>query len=125
MITQKNWTHVRQLFGYHRFDNSKLVALMNDLYTNEVSQMNNFFLPNFKLLEKQRIQSKVIKKHSKPARPYQRLIQSDHIADSKKQELTQLYEQLNPFLLQKTIQRKLKRVFSMVNVKVDSKRAAI
>lgn len=124
-VEQKNWTHVRQLFGYHRFDNPKLVALMNDLYTNEVSQMNNFFLPNFKLLEKQRIQSKIIKKHSKPATPYQRLIQSEHIADSKKQELTQLYEQLNPFLLQKTIQRKLKRVFSMVNVKVDSKRAAI
>jgi hypothetical protein len=35
--------------GYARFDNEALVALMNDLYKNEASQMNNFFLPNFKL----------------------------------------------------------------------------
>ena len=124
-VEQKNWTHVRQLFGYHRFDNPKLVALMNDLYKNEVSQMNNFFLPNFKLIAKQRVQSKIIKKHSKPATPYQRLMQSKHIPEAKKQELAELYNQLNPFVLQKTIQKKLKRIFSMINPKVDSKRAAI
>jgi len=124
-VEQKNWTHVRQLFGYHRFDNSKLVPLMNDLYKNEVSQMNNFFLPNFKLIEKQRVQSKIIKKHSKPATPYQRLMQSEHITEAKKQELTELYNQLNPFVLQKTIQKKLKRFFALINPKVDSKRAAI
>lgn len=124
-VEQKNWTHVRQLFGYHRFDNPKLVALMNDLYKNEVSQMNNFFLPNFKLIKKQRVQSKIIKKHSKPATPYQRLMQSEHITEAKKQELTALYSQLNPFVLQKTIQKKLKRIFAMINPKVDSKKAAI
>ena len=98
---------------------------MNDLYKNEVSQMNNFFLPNFKLIEKQRVQSKIIKKHSKPATPYQRLMQSEHITEAKKQELTELYNQLNPFVLQKTIQKKLKRFFALINPKVDSKRAAI
>ena len=34
-VEQKNWTHVRQLFGYHRFDKEHLVAMMNDLYRNE------------------------------------------------------------------------------------------
>ena len=28
---QKNWTHVRQLFGPERFGHPELVALMNDL----------------------------------------------------------------------------------------------
>jgi hypothetical protein len=112
---------VRQLFGYARFDNEKLVELMNDLYKNEVSQMNNFFLPNFKLIAKQRVQSKIIKKHAKPATPYQRLMNSEHIDADKKKELTEVYEKLNPFLLQKAIQKKLKRIFAMVNVKTDSK----
>jgi hypothetical protein len=120
-VEQKNWTHVRQLMGYSRFDNEGLVELMNDLYKNEVSHMNNFFLPNFKLIEKQRVKAKIIRKHSKPETPYQRLIKSEHISESKKKELTEVYNQLNPFTLQKIIQKKLKRIFSMVNVKTDSK----
>ncbi|HAT1993811.1 TPA: hypothetical protein I8010_001639 [Legionella pneumophila] len=27
----KTWTHVKQLFGYARFDNQALIELMNDL----------------------------------------------------------------------------------------------
>ena len=30
-VEQKNWTHVRQLFGYERFNNQAVVELMNDL----------------------------------------------------------------------------------------------
>ena len=124
-VEQKNWTHVRQLFGYYRFDNPNVVDLMNDLYKNEVSQLNNFFLPNFKLIKKQRIGSKIIKKHSKPATPYQRLMQSKHVDEATKKKLTEQYNQLNPFVLQKTIQKKLKRIFAMVNIKGDKKNAAI
>ena len=98
---------------------------MNDLYKNEVSQLNNFFLPNFKLIKKQRIGSKIIKKHSKPATPYQRLMQSKHVDEATKKKLTEQYNQLNPFVLQKTIQKKLKRIFAMVNIKGDKKNAAI
>ena len=114
-VEQKNWTHVRQLFGYERFDNQAVVAMMNELYKNEVSLMNNYFLPNFKLIEKQRVDSKIIKKHSKPATPYQRLLESKHISELKKQELTEIYNQLNPFELKKTIQKKLNVIFSMIH----------
>jgi hypothetical protein len=41
--------------------------------------MNNYFLPNTKLKEKQRIEAKILKKHDKPATPYQRLMLSEHI----------------------------------------------
>lgn len=124
-VEQKNWTHVRQLFGYYRFDNPNLVELMNDLYKNEVSQLNNFFMPNFKLIQKERVDSKIIKKHSKPATPYQRLTQSEHIDETTKNELALQYKGLNPFILQKNIQKKLKCIFTMVNIKGDKKNAAI
>lgn len=124
-VEQKNWTHVRQLFGYERFDNQAVVELMNDLYRNEISQMNNYFLPNFKLIAKERIEAKIIKKHSKPATPYQRLMNSEHITGAKKQELTTIYNQLNPFELKKAIQKKLNRIFSMIHMTGDEKQCYI
>lgn len=120
-VEQKNWTHVRQLFGYERFDNQLVVELMNDLYKNEISQMNNYFLPNFKLIAKQRVDAKIIKKHSKPATPYQRLMASEHITDAKKAELTEVYKTLDPFKLKKTIQKKLNRIFSRLHPSSDQK----
>jgi hypothetical protein len=114
-VEQKNWTHVRQLFGYERFGNQAVVALMNDLYKNEMSQMNNYFLPNTKLTEKQRIDSKIIKKHDKPETPYQRLIKSEHISEQKKKELTEIYNSLNPFELKKTIKKKVDHIFRLIN----------
>ena len=40
---QKNWTHVRQLFGHERFAHPELVALMNDLYANEMESIHQPF----------------------------------------------------------------------------------
>lgn len=34
-VEQKNWTHVRQLFGYDRLDNKHAVHKMNELYSKE------------------------------------------------------------------------------------------
>ena len=113
-VEQKNWTHVRQIFGYERFGNQAIVGLMNDLYKNEISLMNNYFLPNTKLKEKQRIEAKILKKHDKPATPYQRLMLSEHLSQEKKQELTSIYEAINPFELKKQIQRKLDLIFGLV-----------
>ena len=59
----------------------------------------------FKLIEKQRVYSKIIKKHSKPATPYQILLESKHISEAKKQELTEIYNQLNPIELKKRFKK--------------------
>ena len=101
------------------------MVLLNDLYKNEVSLFNNFFLPNFKLTEKTRIKSKIIKKHDTPKTPYQRLLESDAVTSLEKEKLTNLYNTLNPFLLKKTIENKLRIIFSRVDLKESSKRAAI
>ncbi len=98
-VEQKNWTHVRQLLGYERFDNPAVVEMINALYKNEISLMNNYFSPNFKLAEKQRVDATIIKKHSKPANTLSTTDASPHLTDAKKNELTTLYNQLNPFKL--------------------------
>jgi len=119
-VEQKNWTHVRQIFGYERFGNQVVVGLMNDVYKNEISLMNNYFLPNTKLKEKQRIEAKILKKHDKPATPYQRLMLSEHISQEKKQELTAIYESINPFELKQQIQKKVDFIFRLTGRKVGN-----
>lgn len=78
-VEQKNWTHVRQLFGYQRFDKFQMVAMMNDLYANEWSLYQNHFCPAMKLKEKIKINSRYRKKYDVPKTPYRRLLESEHI----------------------------------------------
>ena len=49
---QKNWTHVRQLFGNDRFGHAELVPLLNDQCARAWSQFTNHFKPTFKLLKR-------------------------------------------------------------------------
>ena len=115
-IEQKNWTHVRQWLGYERFDNSACVDLLNDLYRNEWRLFHNFFCPSVKLIAKERIGSKTIKHHDIPRTPYQRIMLSNHISESIKQSLAKELETLNPFVLRQTMEAKLKKIFSIINI---------
>jgi len=113
-IEQKNWTHVRQWLGYDRFDNIKIVDLLNDLYTTEWRLLFNFFMPSVKIIEKTRRGSKIIKKHDAPKTPYQRLLESSFIDKPIKQKLSHQYKLLNPFHLKKQIEKKLLRIKSIL-----------
>lgn len=42
-IEQKNWTHVRRLLGWHRYDSPQALAAINDLYRHELRLMMNLF----------------------------------------------------------------------------------
>lgn len=112
-VEQKNWTHVRQWLGYHRFDNSDIVPLLNELYTTEWRLFHNFFCPSVKLIAKERIASKTIKRYDIPKTPYQRIIDSPDILASVKQSLTEQFEKLNPFHLRKAMEEKLKKIFNL------------
>ena len=114
-VEQKNWMHVRQLFGYDRFENPELVKLMNDLYRQEWFWFRNFFCPSMKLIHKERIKSRWVKKYDEPATPYQRLLQWQGLNAEKRQALEKLYQQLDPIAVKAAIERKLKRIFTLVH----------
>jgi hypothetical protein len=115
-IEQKNWTHVRQWLGYERFDNPSCVDLLNDLYRNEWRLFHNFFCPSVKLIAKERIGSKTIKRHDIPRTPYQRIMLSNHISESIKRSLAKELETLNPFVLRETMEAKLKTIFTALHL---------
>lgn len=115
-VEQKNYTHVRHLFGYDRFANIALVALMNDLLANEWSQFQNHFMPNAKLIKKTRINSKYKRVYDDPQTPYARLMASPDISGTAKIKLAAQHNKLNPFILKKEIERKLTAIFALVKV---------
>ena len=57
-IEQKNNTFVRSVFGNVRIENPDLVPMMNEIY--EVwGKLHNYFMPQMKLISKERINGKV------------------------------------------------------------------
>jgi hypothetical protein len=117
-VEQKNWTHVRQWLGYQRLDHPSAVPLLNNLYTQEWRLFHNFFCPSVKLITKERIGSKTIKRHDDPQTPYQRILKSPDIHTSVKESLTKQLDTLNPFVLRKNIEEKLKKIFDTCYLRV-------
>jgi len=110
---QKNWTHVRQLFGHERFAHPELVAVMNDLYAQEWSQFTNHFKPTFKLVKREKQAGKTRRTYeTTPKTPYQRLIESPDISEAAKAKLRAEHATLDPFALKKNIELKLKKFFT-------------
>lgn len=64
-----------------------------------------------KLIAKERIGSKTIKRYDAPKTPYQRIMESPLIAPASKLKLAQQVKTLNPFLLRKSMESKLKVIF--------------
>ena len=113
-VEQKNFTHVRELFGYERIEDPYLVELMNDIYKNYWNPFQNFFIPTFKLKEKYRIGAKTVKKYDTPQTPYNRLIQSGHLTEEQIQRLKDRKKELNPFALKEGLEMKLSHFFTLL-----------
>lgn len=124
-IEQKNNTFVRQLFGHVRIENPALIPLMNEIY--EVwGNLHNYFMPQMKLISKDKIGSKTKKKYDKPKTPYQRLMECPTLDQAVKDKLRETKAALNPFKLQAELQEKLALFHKLndeYNEKIERERA--
>lgn len=112
-IEQKNWTHIRKVFGYKRLDKEKQLRIMNELYHNELRLYKNFFLPNVKLAQKKRVGKhgeKIKRIYDEARTPCQRVLQSNQADEETKQRLKEQYDKLNPAELRIRILDKLKKL---------------
>ena len=73
-IEQKNGAVVRHFVGHDRYSGAVAGQTMAHLY-GAVRQYVNYFQPSFKLVEKTRHGSRVVKRYSPPATPCDRLMQ--------------------------------------------------
>ena len=115
-VEQKNWTHVRELFGYDRLERGYQVEKMNEIYSRLWNPLWNFFIPVMKLETKTRVGGRIVKVHDQPKTPYQRLLESPSLSDEEKQKLKDTYSKLNPFGLKKELDEKLKWFTRLVEI---------
>ena len=72
-VEQKNWTHVRELVGYLRFDTDKELLVLNEIWALDMIYTNHL-LANQKLVFKRRDGAKVTKRYDRAATPYARAL---------------------------------------------------
>jgi transposase InsO family protein len=114
-IEQKNWTHVRKILGYLRYDSPSALEAIHDLYRKELRWMMNLFQPSVKLVEKSRVGSKLKKTYDPPTTPLDRLLGCKLADPALLQELKKLRASLDPFKLSQTIEQKLDHIFALAN----------
>lgn len=114
-IEQKNWTHVRKLIGYDRYDTQEAVNAMNDLYRNEWRLFCNLFLPSVKLAKKIRVGAKVKRIYGPAKTPLDRLLESGQGDRAKLEALRQLREKTNPFRLSEAVNKKLAVIWGLAS----------
>lgn len=101
-IEQKNWTHVRKVVGYGRFDRMSELRLLNEIYA-ALRLYKNFFLPTIKLASKRRVNGRIQRTYEEAQTPYQRLMESRQVERKSKQQLQAIYDSLNPAELQRRL----------------------
>lgn len=111
-IEQRNWTHVRKLIGWDRYDTEVAVAALNDLYRNEWRLFCNLYLPSVKLQNKIRIGSKIKRVYDSAKTPLDRLLKSGMGDKDKLEALRQLREKTDPFDLSAAIDKKLMAIWT-------------
>jgi hypothetical protein len=119
-VEQKNWTHVRELFGYERFEVESQVELMNDIYKRLWNPLWNYFTPVMKLKSKTRVGGKLIKVYDTPTTPYQRLLNSNTLSEEQIAKLQSEFKKLNPFELKRELDEKLKWFFRIAEVRKNA-----
>jgi hypothetical protein len=120
-VEQKNNTHVRELFGYARFDHQGLIPLMNSIYKNEHTLLKNFFIPQLQCVFKLKVGSRYTRKYDKPKTPYQRILDCELVSQDTKDKLTAQYKTLNPFELRKSLRIKIKNFLQALKGYTDEK----
>lgn len=114
-VEQKNWTHVRKLLGWDRYDSPSALEALNDLYRNELRLMMNLYQPTVKLENKVRVGSRLQRRYSPAQTPLDRLLTHTEVDLQQAEQLRKLRETLDPFELSKAIERKLQRIYQLAN----------
>lgn len=109
-VEQRNWTHVRQHFGYERYDNPAVASLINQLCKGALGQMHNHFLPTHQLKEKRRKGNRLIRVYWPAATAYARVLKASEVTQESKARLSALHAQLNPLDLARQIERQAKAI---------------
>jgi hypothetical protein len=109
-VEQKNWSVVRHTVGYDRWETEQELTILESIH-DDLRLYINFFQPSFKLIAKERIGNRTIKRYDTVKTPYHRVLERKDISVEAKARLMNLYVQLNPAELRRSIDQKTAKLW--------------
>lgn len=113
-IEQKNWTHVRKLLGWDRYDTVQALQAMNRLYE-DLRIFQNLFQPSMKLRSKIRKGSRLIRRYDTPRTPFERVLDCQQADPKKVAALDHTLKTTDPFELSGRIDQQLEHLYQLAN----------
>lgn len=111
-VEQKNWTHVRTMVGYLRYDTTEELDLLNEIWELDAG-FTNLILAQQKLLSKQRNGAKVTKKYDRAQTPAERLHRHEAATPAMKRRLTRQLNDTHPGHLSRQIDAHARKLETM------------
>ena len=115
-VEQKNWSVVRALVGYHRYDTATELLLLNEIWKLQ-SLLTNYFYPQQKLVSKVRKGAKITKKHDEARTPFHRAIDHPDMTVARIVALTRTYSLINPAATQRQVHALTAELFTLTTAK--------
>jgi len=115
-VEQKNFTHVRELFGYDRLDDMAMVPIMNEIYSAYWTKLHNYFVPTMKLIERTRIGGRIRKTYDQPKTPFQRILDNPEVPSWVKRTLIDRKKGYDPFKLKAALDEKMRQFRKLVEI---------
>jgi len=94
-VEQKNWTHVRELVGYLRFDTATELAVLNEIWALDMGY-TNLVLAQQQLVFKQRDGAKITKRYDRAATPCERVIAHETTTEDCRARLRAAMAEVHP-----------------------------
>jgi hypothetical protein len=112
-VEQKNWSVVRHTIGYDRLETAEELALLRSIYL-DLRLYINFFQPVMKLIGKEMVDGKIVRKYDQAQTPFRRVLALESISVEVKGRLIAQYMQLNPVALRASIDAKVAQLWKIV-----------
>jgi transposase InsO family protein len=117
-VEQKNWTVVRAVVGYYRYETASELLLLNEIWKLQ-SNLTNYFHPQQKLICKVRTGANVSRKHDTAATPFHRAIDHPNMTMQRIVALKRTYSLINPAAIQRQINTLTTQLFTLATSKAD------
>jgi hypothetical protein len=111
-IEQKNWTHVRKLVGWDRYDTVAAQQALNALYA-DLRIFQNLFHPSMKLQRKERRGSRLLRHYDRPRTPFERVRAGAEVDPEKVAHLERVLARTDPFALAQRVAQHLDRIATL------------
>ncbi len=111
-VEEKNWSVVRRVVGYARYEGDEACALLNDIYDRQ-RILANYFMPSQKLVSKTRDGARVVRFHDDALTPYRRIMKMRGVGKAARDRMRSEFKSADPLALRLEVHELTQRLLSL------------